>query len=56
MTDVLPCGCQMTADEETKAFVFVPHALDCKFYLYVLAESARQGKDVVTLDARDGAR
>jgi len=47
--EVLPCGCHMWTDNGV--FMFEPHALDCKFYLYVLEESARQGKPTTILDA-----
>lgn len=46
----LPCGCRHGLVGE--AFVFEPCALDCEFYLYVLAESERQAKPVRTIDAR----
>lgn len=38
----LPCGCLMW--NEGEAFVFVPHALDCTYYQYVLQQSGEQGK------------
>ena len=44
--EVLPCGCQMSTAGE--AFLFKPHDLACPNYLYVLAESSRQGKPVST--------
>lgn len=46
----LPCGCQMGTDDDK--FIFIPHSLDCKYYLYTLAESKRQGKPIITIDAR----
>lgn len=51
----LPCGCQMgtsTNSAGEEVFLFEPHAMDCEYYLYVLDESARQGKPVTTLDVR----
>lgn len=40
--ETLECGCQMGTVGE--AFVFRPHDLKCPTYLYVLAETERQGK------------
>lgn len=54
----LPCGCVLGEQPSTDPadprpmFVFIPHALDCEYYLYVLEESARQHKNVITVDAR----
>lgn len=46
----LPCGCQF--DNVGDAFVFEPCSLDCEYYLYVIEEGKRQGKDMTHLDAR----
>lgn len=46
----LPCGCRMgTLDD---AFVFQPHDLRCKYYLYVLDQMKEQRKpvEVVVID------
>ena len=50
----LPCGCRMGTDmvDDVETFIFEPHALDCENYLYVLAESRRQGKPTTIIDAR----
>lgn len=50
--DTLPCGCHLGTDEETKVFYFEPCSLSCPYYLYMLKESERQSKPVITLDAR----
>lgn len=51
---VLPCGCRIWEDTIDRAvtLIFEPHALDCKHYLFFIAESARQDKPVTTIDAR----
>lgn len=41
----LPCGCVMW--NEGDAFVYLPHSPDCQYYLYVLEEAQRQGKDMM---------
>lgn len=50
----LPCGCIHGTEDVngTRTYVFEPHALDCKYYLYVQDEMARQGKPVTVVDAR----
>jgi hypothetical protein len=52
--EALPCGCQIGTDliNGTPTFLFLPHALDCEYFRYVLDEAAREGKPVTTLDAR----
>lgn len=52
--ETLPCGCQLGTDliDGTPTFLFLPHALDCKYFRYVLEEADREGKPVTTLDAR----
>lgn len=52
MNETLDCGCHMWTDTvgDDQVFMFEPHALDCKFYLFVLEESKRQAKPVTTLD------
>lgn len=45
--ETLPCGCQMGTVND--AFVFRPHALDCTYYLYVLEQTAAQGKPTYTV-------
>lgn len=51
--ETLPCGCRMGRDEEADAFVFMPHAKSCEYYIYVQEESARQGKPLVTIGSED---
>lgn len=49
----LPCGCLISVNTEMGGpFYIEPHALDCQYYLFALAESKRQGKPVVTVDVR----
>jgi hypothetical protein len=53
----LPCGCVMGTEElgpdpADRVFVYEPCSLRCEFYLYVVAETRRQGKPVRTIDTR----
>ncbi len=50
----LPCGCQIgtTVIDGANTFMIEPHALDCPAYLFVLEETARQGKTTTTIDLR----
>lgn len=50
----LPCGCQLGTDviDGVPTFLYEPCALDCEYYLYVVAESKRQGKPLTTVDVR----
>ena len=41
----LPCGCETW--NEGDAFIFKPHDLNCLYYLYMLEEGKRQGKDLL---------
>jgi hypothetical protein len=41
-----------TVVDGVNTFLYEPCALDCQYYLYVLAEAERQGKATTTLDAR----
>jgi hypothetical protein len=52
MSDVviLDCGCSYSNVDDT--FLFEPHAEDCRYYLFVLAESERQDKPITILDVR----
>jgi hypothetical protein len=56
--DVLPCGCRMktavVGGRDT--FLFKPHALDCEHYLFVIAETERQGKQRNVIDTRPPGR
>lgn len=45
----LPCGCRMGTDETSGAFIFEAHSKTCQWYAYVIAESERQGKPILTL-------
>lgn len=50
----LPCGCHIGTDviEGAKLFQIEPCDLQCDIYLFVLEETARQGKPVTTVDVR----
>lgn len=50
--EALPCGCTYSTDEESKTFLFEPCSEDCEMAVYVIEETARQGKPVTVLDAR----
>jgi hypothetical protein len=49
----LPCGCLMETQviDGERTLIYVPCRLDCRYYLYTLEESARQGNRVTKLDA-----
>lgn len=48
----LPCGCRISSDPKTRAFLIEPCSLTCEYYLYSLDETQRQGKQVVAIDVR----
>lgn len=49
--ETLPCGCKVGTDG-AETLIFEPHALDCENYLFFVAEVARQGKAMTTIDLR----
>lgn len=51
-SETLKCGCIVQFDDEDRTMTFVPHALDCDYYLYFMEETRRQGKHVTVIDAR----
>lgn len=46
--EILPCGCKMYTVGDT--FMFEPHALDCEYYLYVVAQAEAQNKPTTYLE------
>jgi hypothetical protein len=53
-SETLPCGCVISRDvvDGVNTVTFIPHSLSCKYYKWLLAEGARQGKPTTIIDAR----
>ena len=41
----VPCGCKMWT--ENGVFTIIPCSIECKYYLYVIEQSKKQGNKII---------